>query len=268
MLSPGRWRARSKTRYAPATAAPVSTAPCRFPHSANNGTISQMRFDGARVSAAQQQHAGGEQRQGEQLGADGDDRPEAGGQEQQQRDRQRSLFRAGAPRVARQQCERPGHCRHLGDLQSAAPERSRAARTRAPRAPDVVPAGRGRRAYGTPSGMPPRSRSHGPARSATGHRRPARSAAPQCRHGERREPAGRARARSGSPRLGRALMALNLVESSGCAVSSDVALLLRRRSCARVIGRARGPTHLPERAGPPRADVRGSSSALPTLCWC
>ena len=50
MLSPGRWRARSKIRYAPATAAPVSTAPCRFPHRANSGTISQMRFDGARDS--------------------------------------------------------------------------------------------------------------------------------------------------------------------------------------------------------------------------
>ena len=63
-LSSGRLRPRSNTRYAPATAAPVSTAPCRLPHRASSGTSSQMRRDGAcaseRRSSAQAANSGSE----------------------------------------------------------------------------------------------------------------------------------------------------------------------------------------------------------------
>ena len=44
-------RARSKIRYAPATARPTSTAPCRFDQSTTSGTSSQIRRVGARASA-------------------------------------------------------------------------------------------------------------------------------------------------------------------------------------------------------------------------
>ena len=214
MLSPGRRRAaledevRARDRGAREHGA-VQVAPQREQR--------DEQPDAARRRARlrpQQQHAGGEQRQGEQLGADRDDRPEAGRQEQQQRDRERALLRAGAParRAPAARASRPRP--RPGRSAARGCPASRAARTRARRAPARSASRRWRaarraRRRGCRRGSRscgPSSASHGPSAACT------LSSAAMAVTASAASPPGRARARSGSPRLGRALMALNLVE--------------------------------------------------------
>ena len=216
---------------------------------------------------AQQQDAGGEQRQREELARIATIGPKQAGTSSSSAIASARSCAPDAPRVAREQRQRPGDGRDLGDLHAAAPERRRAARTRARRAPArwasrrSAPRRRARR-----RGSPPRlaivrpsSASQGPSAACT------LSSAAKAVTASTASPPGRASARSGSPRRGRALIALNLVEARRAAPVSLRRLPTerarhphaqrRRRAPARALaardGRARG--HGPAPARPARA---------------
>ena len=94
------------------------------------------------------------------------------------------------------------------------PSVARSAKISSPSAGTLCQPALGAVAYGTPAGMPPcsamarpSSASHGPSAACT------LSRAAMAVIASAASPPGRARARSGSPRLERALMALNLVQA-------------------------------------------------------
>ena len=230
MLSPGRVRAALEHEVGAGDGGAREHCAVQVPPQREQRDEQPDAARGRTRLAAQEQHAGGEQRQREELGADRDDRAEAGRHEQQQHHRERPLARAGAARVAREQRERPRDRSDLRDLQAPAPGRREQGEDSSPSTGTFGQPALTAEAYGTPSGMLPRSAiarpssdSHGPSAAWT-----LRSAA-NAVTASAASPPGRASGRSGSPRRGRALMALNVVHPSrrpracerpGCAIAA------------------------------------------------